>query len=154
MRDCLATELPGLVERLRTELGSTLVTVCLFGSQVERFQPDRDVDLIVVWEGAPERRRGRSERIRAAARWVSPDLEAWLSPIVLTPEEARRFKPYYLGLLGCHLLLYDRGGFFAGVLDRLRARLDELGARRLIDPDGYEYWDLAPDWQPGDEVIV
>ncbi|MGH7549576.1 MAG: nucleotidyltransferase domain-containing protein, partial [Gemmatimonadota bacterium] len=136
MRNRLATELPALVEHLRTELGSTLVTVCLFGSQVLRFQPDRDVDLLVVLEEAPDRRWERSERVRAAARAVNPELEAWLSPIVLTPVEAERFKPYYLGILGCHRLLFDRRGFFAGVLDRLQARLDELGARRLTDPDG------------------
>ena len=45
-----------------------------------------------------------------------------------------------------------RDGFFAAVLDRLRQRLAELGSRRCVDPDGYEYWDLKPDWKPGDVV--
>ncbi len=44
------------------------------------------------------------------------------------------------------------GGFFASVLERLRRRLAELGARRYVDEDGYEYWELKPDWKPGDVV--
>lgn len=146
--------LRALVERLRSDLGAGLVTVRLFGSQVERSRADRDVDLLVVWEDAPERRWNRGEPIRRAARAASPGLEAWLSPIVLTRAEAERFKPYYLGILTRHRLLFDRDGFFRGVLERLQARLDELGARRLTDPDGYEYWDLAPDWRPGDEEVI
>jgi hypothetical protein len=47
---------------------------------------------------------------------------------------------------------FDPDGFFSGVLARLQARLDALGARRLRDEDGYEYWDLKPDWRPGDVI--
>lgn len=154
MTDSLDTDLAALVERLRSELGSGLVTVCLFGSQVESHRPGRDIDLLIVWSGAPERRWDRGDRIRAIAGSVSTSLAAWLSTIVLNPEEARRAKPYYLGMLDGHDLLFDRDGFFADVLEGLRGRLDERGARRLVDPDGYDYWDLAPDWQPGDEVVL
>jgi hypothetical protein len=63
-------------------------------------------------------------------------------------------KPYYLGMLCGHVVLRDSGGFFAGVLDRLQRRLQELGARRYVDEDGYEYWDLKPDWKPGDVVTL
>jgi hypothetical protein len=52
------------------------------------------------------------------------------------------------------VVLWDREGFFEGVLARLRARLAELGARRYVDKDGYEYWDLKPDWKPGDVVTL
>lgn len=48
----------------------------------------------------------------------------------------------------------DAGGFFASVLDRLRRRLAQLGARRYVDQGGYEHWDLKPDWKPGDVVTL
>jgi hypothetical protein len=48
-------------------------------------------------------------------------------------------------------LVRDRDGFFAGVLDRLRGRLRELGARRVWRGTRW-YWDLKPDRRPG-EVI-
>ena len=49
------------------------------------------------------------------------------------------------------VLLYDRDGFFASVLARLRKRLRAMGAerRRL---GRIAYWDLKPDFRPG-EVI-
>lgn len=154
MEERLETELRALVQRLRADLNQGLVTVCLFGSQVDEARPERDIDLLVIWEGAPDRRWSRGDRIRAAACAVSPRLETWISLIVLTPEEARSFKPYYLGILDHHRLLFDRERFFATILDRLGRRLAEMGARRLTDPDGFVYWDLAPDWQPGDEVVI
>jgi hypothetical protein len=55
-------------------------------------------------------------------------------------------------MLSGHVILGDEGGFFAGVLERLRRWLTELGSRRYVDPDGYEYRDLKPDWKPGDVV--
>jgi hypothetical protein len=57
-----------------------------------------------------------------------------------------------LGMLSGYEILFDREHFFASVLDRLRRRLAELGSRRYVDADGYEYWDLKPDWKPGDVV--
>ena len=55
-------------------------------------------------------------------------------------------------MLTAHALLYDRDGFFAAILQRLEKRLAELGSERRVDKDGYECWDLKPDFKPG-EVI-
>jgi hypothetical protein len=92
--------------------------------------------------------------VRELAREVSEELADRLSLIVSTPEGAEHVKPYYLGMLSGHVMLRDSGGFFAAVLDRLQRRLQELGARRYVDEDGYEYWDLKPDWKPGDVVSL
>jgi len=77
-----------------------------------------------------------------------------VSTIPLTPEEASRVKPFYLGMLDGHRLLVDRGGFFRGVLDRLERRLEELGARRLVDELGNAYWDLKPDYVLGEDIVL
>jgi hypothetical protein len=70
----------------------------------------------------------------------------------LSPEEARETKPFYLGMLTAHALLYDRDAFFATLLQRMKTRLAELGSERRVDKDGYEYWDLKPDLKPGEAV--
>jgi hypothetical protein len=49
------------------------------------------------------------------------------------------------------IILYDRDGFFAGILERLRKKLRELGAQRKRKGKVW-YWDLKPDYKPG-EVI-
>ena len=55
-------------------------------------------------------------------------------------------------MLTAHVLLYDRDGFFAAILQRLKTRLAELGSERRVDKDGYEYWVLKPDLKPGEAV--
>ena len=71
--------------------------------------------------------------------------------IIRTREEARRFHPVYLDMTQEAVLLYDKGDFMAGVLERLRKRLEALGAQRKRLGNVW-YWDLKPDFQPG-EVI-
>ncbi|MBI3181680.1 MAG: nucleotidyltransferase domain-containing protein [Myxococcales bacterium] len=156
-----------LVERLWAELerreGDNLVSFVVFGSVARgEAAPGSDVDLLLVFRALPT---SRAERFRIfydareALRQKTKDggLEAaghpfdW-SPVILTMEEARYHSPLYLDLVEDARLLLDRGGFFVQVLDGLRARMRELGSRRVRLPGGSWYWDLKPDWKPG-EVI-
>jgi len=42
-------------------------------------------------------------------------------------------------------ILYDKGAFFQGVLDEMRACMREYGSRRIWLEGGW-YWDLKPDY--------
>ncbi len=140
---------------LREHFGSGLTSVVLFGSWARGTAlPESDIDLLVVASGLPARRSDRHRLLYGIARRVSGEFASTVAPIVATPEEAARVKPYYLGMLSGHMMLWDTDGFFGGVLDQLRRRLTELGARRYVDDDGYEFWDLKPDWKPGDVVSL
>ena len=46
-------------------------------------------------------------------------------------------------------VLFDRAGFLARSLDALRGRLASLGARRIWRGNAW-YWDLKPDYVPGE----
>jgi hypothetical protein len=74
------------------------------------------------------------------------------SVLTLTVDEATYRSPLYLDLTTDARLLLDRGGFFAGVLDGLRARMRELGTRRVELPGGGWYWDLKPGMRVGEVV--
>jgi len=129
------------------------VTLAVFGSRARGEAVEgSDLDLLVVATGFPKSRLERQLLLLRLAREVSDDFADLVACVPLSPEEASRVQPFYLGMLSGHELLHDRGGFFGSVLDRLRRRLAELGSRRLVDEDGYEYWDLKPDWKPGDVV--
>jgi hypothetical protein len=89
--------------------------------------------------------RSRFERFRlwyAAAKEVAPELARRLSVILLTRDEARETRAFYLDLVEEGVLLHDTDRFFAGVLDRLRERLAVLGAKRVKDRGGHPYWVL------------
>ena len=50
------------------------------------------------------------------------------------------------------MVLYDPESVLARQLDAVRRHMAELGSRRIELPDGSWYWDLKPDWQPGEVV--
>ena len=149
----LREALDAYVVALRRRYGDDLVSVVLFGSRARgEAKPESDVDVLIVVRGLPRNRLERYGGLRDLARQVSDEFAVAVAPILLTPEEAERVKPYYLGMLSGHVILHDTDGLFAAVLERLRQRLTELGSRRYVDKEGYEYWDLKPDWKPGDVV--
>jgi hypothetical protein len=151
--DTLRADLARYIEVLEARFGSDLISVVVFGSQARgEAQPESDIDVLIVIRGLPRNRFERYGGLRDLARQVSDTFAQDVAPILLTPEEAEQVKPYYLGMLSGHVILYDRDGFFVAVLERLRRRLAELGSRRYVDKDGYEYWDLKPDWKRGDVV--
>lgn len=153
--DPVGADLHRYVELLRARFGDDLVSVVLFGSRArDEARAESDADILIVVRGLPLRRFERYRGFRGVARQVSEVFAEAVAPVLLTPEEAEQVRPFYLGMLSGHVILHDAGGFFAGVLDRLRRRLAELGARRYVDADGYEYWDLKPDWKPGDVVTL
>lgn len=127
------------VQVARETLGENLTSVVLFGSVARGEAHARsDIDLFLVARALPKgafRRRELLEPVRAR---LEPELaELWkmgiyadFSELLRTEEEARRFHGLYLDMTEEAVVLYDRGGFFAGVLERVRGKLRELGAQR------------------------
>jgi len=73
-------------------------------------------------------------------------------PILKTPDEANRTSPLYLDLVEDAMILHERNRFFSAILERLRASLRRLGARR-IRRGHVRYWELKPDYVPGEVFI-
>jgi uncharacterized protein len=137
--------------------GERLVTLAVFGS-VGRGAggPDSDIDLLIVARRLPWGRIARMTEFRRVEDQLAeaPDPEVAglaqrLSPVIKTPEETRAGSPLFLDMLEDACLLVDREGFFEERLRRLRRRLEELGARRIQQGDRW-YWDLKPDYRPGE----
>jgi predicted nucleotidyltransferase len=135
-----------------------LVSIVLFGSVARRqAHPTSDIDVLLVAESQP----------RSPADRRQPFLDAWEAAraanglgsvewnlVVKTPDEATYRSPLYLDMTEDAIMLLDRGDFFAQVLDGMRARMRELGSRRVHLPDGTWYWDLKPDFRWGEVVEI
>jgi len=154
----------GLVDRLVAEyqaaLGDDLLAIACFGS-VARGQagPESDLDLYVVTRRrvsvmldprlAQVRRVREGPEYRALARHgFSPAV----SPIYHTVEELSAHPWILLDIAHHGIILHDPEGILGRELAAIRRRLRELGSQRIELPDGSWYWDLKPDWRPGEIV--
>ena len=147
---------------LRERFGDRLVALLVFGSVARgTARPDSDVDLCLVIRDLPTSRYRRHQSLspvleglrRGPAytglvrRGYAPDIAA----ILYTPEEIAETKPIFLGMVEDGVMVVD-DGTLGGKLESLRARLRELGSRKVTLDDGTYYWQLKPDLKFG-EVI-
>lgn len=148
--------------QLQSTLGERLVSVVLFGS-VARSDPSAtsDIDLLIVADGLPPGQFARKRLLTDADAALEPMLQAAeaagietrLARIVRTRREAERSIPLYLDMTEDAVLLVDRDGFFAAILERVRQSLRRLGSRRIRHGRTWS-WDLKPDFKPGDVVEI
>lgn len=150
--------LPYLLEAAQQAYGERLVSLVVFGSVGRGTpRPDSDIDLLVVADPLPDGRLRRVAEFRVVEDALqsrvdstrSAGIHVELSPVFKTPAEVRRGSPLFLDLTEDARLLFDRDDFFSRAMDQFRARLERLGARRIWRGSAW-YWDLKPDYQPGD----
>jgi len=147
-----------LLSEIKSFYGSRLVSVVVFGSAARKTQRfDSDIDILIIAKELP---RGRMKRIRefdAVEDRIVPllnDLQkeginTYISAIIKTPEEATSGSPLFLDMVEDAKILFDKDKFFSNILERLKVRLKELGAKRIWRGNAW-YWDLKPDYKPGE----
>nr|HID15045.1 nucleotidyltransferase domain-containing protein [Anaerolineae bacterium] len=150
-----------LLALLQEQMGDRLLAIALYGSIARgQGEPTSDVDLLIVVRGD----RLEMEDYYSAAREAlkeTPEYEAlaqpeayiWpvISPFIIDEDYLRRETPWlFLEIQDHGIILYDREGFLAWKLEQVRQRMRELGSKKVMMPDGSWYWDLKPDWKPGE----
>jgi predicted nucleotidyltransferase len=149
-----------LVGEARALYGDRLVACAVFGSVGRRApHPGSDVDILIVARALPDGPPPRFREFQPVEAALEPLLRevglpgapVLLSPVFKTPAEAEAGSPLFFDMTEDARILYDTEGFLAGRLERLRARLRQLGSRRIWRGSAW-YWDLKPDFKPG-EVI-
>lgn len=149
-----------LLAEVKSFYGDRLVSFVVFGSVArETYRFDSDIDLLIIAEGLPKGRMKRVDQFLTVEDRIETFLESlqkegmntYISPVFKTPEEAEMGSPLFLDMVEDASILFDRNGFFSKVLERLRNRLKELGAKRVWKGNAW-YWVLKPDYKPG-EVI-
>lgn len=149
-----------LLKETKSLYGDNLVSFVVFGSVArETYRFNSDVDLLIVAKNLPKGRMKRVGQFEAVEDRLEPFLnslkkegiDTYISPVFKTPEEAEYGSPLFLDMVEDSRILYDKDGFFAGRLERMRGRLKELGAKRIWRGNVW-HWVLKPDYKPG-EVI-
>ncbi len=138
--------------------GDRLVSLVLYGSVARgTHHGESDLDVFLIATGLPRGRMKRQEEFDAVeeALWGSLGISAAepepmpISVVFKTPDEALAGSPLFLDMVEDARILYDRDDFFRKVLTRLAERLKVLGAKRIRQGSAW-YWDLKPDYKPGE----
>ncbi len=158
LKEAFEALLAEMVKAIQRCYGDRLITVAVYGS-VGRgaMRHDSDVDVLIVARDLPRGRFARAKEFEVVENALEAVLSTCraqgvrtgLSPVFKTPEEAEVGSPLFLDMVEDALLLYDRDAFFEKRLARLRARLAELGSKRVWSGNVW-YWDLKPDFKPGE----
>jgi predicted nucleotidyltransferase len=149
-----------LTSILLENLGENLISVVVYGSVARgEAREDSDIDLLIIARDLPKGRLKRQDLFIEFEKSLDiEEIEAKgygidFSPILLTPEEASRMRPLYLDMVEDAVILFDRDGFFSGVLEKLRKRLEELGAERVRLGKKW-YWRLKRDYKFGEVIEI
>jgi hypothetical protein len=151
-----------LLTELRGRFRDRLLGVVLFGSVARaqaRAGSDLDV-LVVIRESCLE---NDLEVVAACVRTeASTEYEEFRSrhtampivPIVTDPARLKANPLILLDMLDEGVVLHDPAGVMNDLFERLRARLETLGTKKVRLEHGRWMWFLKPDWQPNEVVDV
>ncbi|ADN51472.1 nucleotidyltransferase family protein [Vulcanisaeta distributa] len=157
------TVIQNLLNSLIRLYGDNLVSLVIYGSVARGVQRrDSDIDMLVIFEELPKPMSDRIKMFERAEDEVQSLLDELLdrgyaitlSPLIKTREEAKRFSPLYLDMTEDAVIVYDKDGFFEGVLTRIINRLRELGATRVWVSDRAWYWVLKRDYRFGEVIEI
>lgn len=146
-----------LVSELRLVLGSDLEAVALFGS-VARDQGGQtsDLDLLVIHHRDDEpihdfvRILVRLRQDREYQKLLEKGSYPEVTPLFLNIPSLKKHPWILLDVVDEGKILFSRSGLLEDELSNLRLRLRELGSRKVMLQDGTWYWDVKPDWKPGE----
>jgi len=148
-----------LAQRLRSSMGDNLISVVLYGSYARKqIGPESDVDILIIADGLPRSTLERQIFLTKIFNEIEDHLRQTLYPtglfpyisaILKTPQEANCVSRIYFDMIDEARIFFDRGDFFKSVLQKVKKRLEELGAKR-VQVGKMWYWDLKPDYRPGE----
>jgi hypothetical protein len=156
----------GLLKRLvvayQAALGNDLLAVACFGSVARgEPRPESDLDLYIVTReevaSLVDPRLTLAGHLGDTPEYVALIREGFRPDPMPIFHSATKLEthPWILLDIADHgVILYDPKGILANELDLVRQRLRELGSQRIELPDGSWYWDLKPDWRPGETVAL
>lgn len=142
------------VDLVKKHLNKNLVSAVIYGSVARGTESkNSDIDLLFVINNLlPGRYQRQSILNPVYADWdqiTKNQNPPFISPLLKTPEEAKKLSPVYFDMVDRRIFLVDENEFLKTILADVGERLKKLGATRK-KVGRIEYWDLKPNYKPGE----
>ncbi|HHT9125904.1 MAG TPA: nucleotidyltransferase family protein [Candidatus Brocadiia bacterium] len=151
-----------LLYELRARFGEDkILSFALFGSVARgEASVESDIDILIVhteidFDPVKElvkilfKLKENEEYERLRKQGLKPDPY----PIFMTEKELMENPLILLDILDHGIIIHDTG-VLKDRLNALKMRLTELGSKKVYLKDGSWYWDLKPNWKPGEVIIL
>lgn len=129
-----------LLDDIKSYYADNLRAVVLFGSIARGdFRESSDIDVLIILNKSEQSMRKRIESFHKQLGHYFDD--HYISPVIITSEEARRFNAFYLGVFESHIVLYD----VDGIVELMKKTIEDKKRRREIveKVDVVKYWRIA-----------
>ena len=131
-----------LINKIVKFYSKNLISIVIFGS-FARFEPsvNSDFDVLIILEKTDKKFRERiSEFYNNIDTYIEEgEIDIFISPYILTKDEALKFHPIYLGIVETNRIVYDKKNFFKSILSKVK-KLMETGAIERINEESKTYW--------------
>jgi predicted nucleotidyltransferase len=163
--DWLRIPLKRLVKMFLDEFEQDIVSIALYGSTVKGLfrAGESDIDMLYIVENEAKDLLTRENKVfkrfystyeykvfdrlfRMKGFYGYPEITV----AFLRRREAVNFQPIYLDMISHRAILYDKDGFLACLVQRLRDELKKLGSKRIEYADGSWCWVLKPGLKAGE----
>lgn len=145
--------------------GENVCSAVLFGSGARGdYCHTSDLDILIVLKEAKGSLGSRLDAFLELKRELERSIEYKqvrnarlphnVQPVILTKDELADHPPLLLDLTTDALVLLDQKNTFQREMEKVKERLEELGAKKITLSDGRWYWVLKPDLKKGEIVRV
>jgi hypothetical protein len=145
---------------------SNLSAIVIFGSVGRgKLYGTSDIDLLLILkktkQSVGERMDDFFEKITKKIKSTDTYMNAYkanyphkIQPIVLTEDELKSKPPIVLDFVTDAQILVDRNNFFENFIAELKAKLKQIGAKKVKISEERWYWILKPDIKRGEIVEI
>jgi len=150
------------LKKLENSMKHNLLSVVLYGSVARgKAHRESDIDLLILY------RKGNFDTGEAYAASViesresreyralfEKDIYGEISPLFMTLEELGSNPLILLDIIEEGIILSERNHCFTKMVKKMRKKIKKMGSKKVALPDGSWYWELKPEWKPGELIEV
>lgn len=151
-----------LLAELKSAFGKGLLGLVLLGSIARgKGRLDSDLDILLVHNLVRKEAEEKYSEVRMMMRkseahknLLAQNIRPIIAPLLVTVSELSENPLILLDIIDHGIVLYDYNRTIKKLFEKMKVKLGELGAKKVVLNDENWLWDLKPDWKPGEVIEI